>query len=276
MVDPILLEIRLPVFLGFENLQTVNCPICSKPSSQITGTIIINDVPLCLNYCNNDDVWWISPRPPVEFYKELYEKCFYHSPIPEQFGYACLETDNTRRKEKAVLNWDDIEKNVKYLQKKSFLEIGCATGEMLTEALQRGWDEIKGIEIEPECCEIAQSNGLPVVRASFENMEPLTEAFDLIFADNVIEHLMDPQQALLKCARMQTSGDCLILRLPDTQSEGPTLKLIDHTYHFTRTSISTILSMSGYHVHSIFHSGTYLGPKEGQRIENMTVIAYKI
>ena len=41
----------------------------------------------------------------------------------------------------------------------------------------------------------------------------------------------------LKFNSIQNYGDKLILRLPETEHFGPRLKLIDHTFHFTRKSL---------------------------------------
>jgi V8-like Glu-specific endopeptidase len=75
---------------------------------------------------------------------------------------------------------------------------------------------------------------------------------------------------------MQALGGCLVLRLPETPSVGPTLKLIDHTYHYTRKSINLLLSMCGYKVDKIFFSGSYFSKDKVNRIDNMTVVAYKL
>ena len=147
---------------------------------------------------------------------------------------------------------------------------------MLSEALNRGWSNVKGVEIDPHCCKKAEQKKLSIIRGLFEKIEPIDEVFDLIFADNVIEHFLDPAFSLHRCSNMQNKGGCLVLRLPDTPSKGPTLKLIDHTYHFTRKSIDKILKMAGYQVDNIFYSGTFYGEDIVNKIDNMTVVAYKL
>lgn len=276
MSERILFRAELPIDTRDLVLTPVACPICKTSAGNYAGRIVINDAAWHLDFCARDDVWWINPRPSGDFYGQLYQKLFYNSPIPEQFGYPTLELDGARRTEKAALNWDDIEENIPDLSRGRFLELGCATGELVQEAARRGWQRSVGIEIEENCCTLARQKGLDVVCGSFEEMEPLAEKFDLIFADNVIEHLLDPEGAVRKCGAMQPEGGHLVLRLPDTQPGGPTLKLIDHTYHFTRASITKLLTLSGdYRVEKIIHSGTFYGSNKIDRIENMTVFARK-
>ena len=91
---------------------------------------------------------------------------------------------------------------------------------------------------------------------------------------------MNPLLFLEKAHSLLQKNGLLVLRLPDTQEFGPTLKLIDHTFHFTRKSIKIFLEKAGFEVESIFYSGTFKGENyeknNQQRIENMTVIAKKI
>lgn len=239
---------------------------------------MVNGNEWTIDFNAQDEIWWVNPRPEPLFYEILYTKLFYSSPISEQFGYANLETDGLRRSEKAIKNWEDIEQNITIAKNGSILEIGCGSGEFLLEALKRGWKLAEGNELEKTSADLAIAKGLKIDTGFFENFT-IEKGFDMLFADNVIEHTMQPLAFLEKAYQLTNSGGLIVLRLPDTQSFGPTLKLIDHTFHFTRKSIKTIVEMAGYVVETIFYSGTYKGSKynedSSQRIENMTVIAVK-
>ncbi len=137
-----------------------------------------------------------------------------------------------------------------------------------------------GNELEKTSADLAIAKGLTIDTGFFENFHSHNgKGFDMLFADNVIEHTMNPLEFLKKAFELTNKNGLIVLRLPDTQSFGPTLKLIDHTFHFTRKSIKTIVELAGYEVKTIFYSGTYKGTKyaedEKQRIENMTVIAIR-
>ncbi len=274
--ENLLLQVEFPAKIKNSSLVKVPCPICRKMICNFSGRIIIDGVTLHIDYCKKDNIWWLNPRPSEEFYNLLYEQYFYNSPMPEQFGYAGMENDIDRRREKAILNMDDIEKHISHFKNNNFLEIGCATGELLIEAAARGWRSVLGVEVEKRCCEVARNKGLEIICGSFEGISDFTVKFDTIFADNVIEHLLEPEKALLKCGKIQERGDYLILRLPDTSWPGPRLKLIDHTFHFTRESISKLLKKSGYKTTDIFHSGTFYSPDKKNHIDNMTVIAKRL
>lgn len=274
----VLLQLRLPLLPENLAFAEVLNPI-NQLNGKYFGTIEVNNHSWHVQYDSETDLWWVNPRPNAVFYEILYTKLFYSSPLPEQFGYATLETDGERRTAKALKNWEDIEKNAQIISKNTLLEIGCGSGEFLISAKNRGWKTVVGNELEKSSAEIAISKGLKIDTGFFENMKS-TQKFDMIFADNVIEHTMNPLDFLQKCFLLTEKNGLLILRLPDTQSFGPTLKLIDHTFHFSRKSIGLFAEKAGFKVENIFYSGTYKGTKydldNKQRIENMTVVARKI
>ncbi len=277
---PTLLHLALPLIPSNLKLEAVPNPINGSHPHQFLGKIEVNANEWTIDYDSVSDLWWVNPRPEPLFYEILYTKLFYSSPLSEQFGYPTLEIDGLRRTEKATKNWDDIERDIHISNKESLLEIGCGSGEFLLEALRRGWKSVEGNELERTSADLAIAKGLKIDTGFFESfVSTNNQGFDLVFADNVIEHTMNPLEFLKKGFELTNKEGLLVLRLPDTQAFGPTLKLIDHTFHFTRKSIKTIVEMAGYEVKTIFYSGTYKGSKfeidNRQRIENMTVIGVK-
>lgn len=268
-----ILNATMPVHLDDKKLVKTECPICESNSGTYEKKLKINDVDMYLDHCHDCSLWWVNPRPPLDYYIELYENYFYNSPCPDHFGYANRENDGQRRMDKAKKNFDDFMPYIEKQKRNAFLEIGCANGELLLEAQARGWSEVFGVEIDKACCDAAREKGINIYSGTFETMDSHDQKMDVIFADNVIEHLLEPFTAIQKCQSMQDKGGHLIFRLPETMPDGPTLKLIDHTYHFDRKSISLILEKAGYRVEEILHTGTYYGENGIDFIKNMTVIA---
>ncbi len=270
-----ILDVKMPFELTQDDLERVSCPICENDSNENHFELKINGVSFYLAYCKIDDLWWVNPRPPASYYKRLYEEVFYSSPCPDHFGYASHEKDGERRRLKAAKNIDDIEKYISNENRNSFFEIGCASGELLEEVLSRGWNVAEGVEIDKECCDNAIKKGLSIYEGFFESINFNDKKYNIIFSDNVIEHVLNPDLVFKTCRNLQSKGNLLIFRLPDTQHPGPTLKLIDHTYHYTRTSITKIFEKYGYKVIDIIYSGTYLSEDKLHEIKNMTIIGEK-
>ncbi len=268
----VLLDINLPWELSPSLLQNISCLICGK-EGQILSSIIVNGIKLNIRKCNEDELMWLSPRPDSAFYTEMYEKYFYNSTYPDQYGYGNL-TDENRRKEKAKLNWDDIENEspIKF-NKTSFLEIGSATGEMLEEATYREWQSVWGNELNGQAARRCQELGYNVFEGDY-NYIKTDIRFELIFADNVIEHLMDPLDFVYKMSDLLIPQGMLCLRLPNTPDVGPRLKLIDHTYHFNPKSFELLLSKTDLKLTKVMESGLFHGI-DGNTIKNMTVFCLK-
>jgi SAM-dependent methyltransferase len=264
------LDIRIPWEVCRETLVKVPCLLCGA-EGQAIGSVVLNDVESKVRRCEGDGLMWLSPRPDAGFYDDLYGKHFYSSTCSEQYGYAQVHEEQ-RRREKAVKNWDDIERaTLQPLRRERFLEIGCSTGEMLDEAVKRGWKEVVGNELSGVAAEQCVKKGHRVVQGDFSLIDA-SSPFNLIFADNVIEHLMDPLSFARQMARLLSKNGVLCLRLPNTPPEGPRLKLIDHTFHFNPQSLAALLAKGGLHVENVIDSGLYRG-SEGKTILNMTVFS---
>jgi len=263
-----LLDIQIPWSIREETLHEIPCLLCGGPGVPL-GSVVINGVETGVRRCGEDGLMWLSPRPDPAFYAEMYGRHFYSSVCPEQYGYACIQEEE-RRREKAVKNWDDIERATpRPLNPESFLEIGCSTGEMLDEAAKRGWRSLVGNELSGEAARLCAQKGHRVILGDCLVMKAETP-FDLIFADNVIEHLMDPLAFARKMSSLLAGDGVLCLRLPNTPPEGPRLKLIDHTFHFNPSSLAALLRKAGLEVEKVMDSGLFHG-SGGKSILNMTV-----
>lgn len=266
------LEIEIPWNADASRLQRIQCIICGGTGEKI-GRININGVELGIQKCRSDDCMWLSPRPDPAFYHALYNMHFYNSTCPEQYGYAQV-IEPERRAEKARLNWNDIERACPVtLNKNTFLEVGCATGEMLGEASRRGWKHIYGNELNETAADVCRKSGYNVITGDFAEI-PSSPLFDLIFADNVIEHLMDPADFIRRMSNLMCKDGVLCLRLPNTPDSGPRLKLIDHTYHFNARSLHALMRKCCMKIATMIDSGIYRGTA-GKTILNMTVFCQK-
>jgi len=265
-----LLDIQIPWEVRAGTLEEVPCLLCGGKGIPV-GSVVINAVESAVRRCAQDGLMWLSPRPDNAFYDELYGKHFYSSVCPEQYGYAQVHEEE-RRREKAKKNWDDIERAApRALHRTGFLEIGCSTGEMLDEAVKRGWQTVVGNELSAVAADRCAQKGHRVIQGDYSLIE-ISSPFDLIFADNVIEHLKDPLSFARKMSSLLAKDGILCLRLPNTPREGPRLKLIDHTFHFNPTSLGALLLKGGLEVEKVIDSGVYRGT-EGKTILNMTVFS---
>jgi len=96
------------------------------------------------------------------------------------------------------------------LDKKKVLDIGCSDGEYLIHFGKGS----KGIEVVPEHIENCQKAGLEVINANVEDDLSLNETFDVIWCNNLIEHLVAPHLFLMRIRRFLKEDSMLILGCP--------------------------------------------------------------
>jgi SAM-dependent methyltransferase len=94
-----------------------------------------------------------------------------------------------------------------------FLDYGCGVGNLLTGALERGWQAI-GIEFDPAVAsEVERKTGARVVSyAEQESLDP--PIADIIHLGDVLEHLTDLNQQMPTILRLVRPGGLLIAQGP--------------------------------------------------------------
>jgi SAM-dependent methyltransferase len=96
------------------------------------------------------------------------------------------------------------------------LDAGCGTGRNLMDFARLGPAE--GVDISPHAVEFCQRRGLEGVRqAALEELPYEDGRFDLLFANDVIEHLPDDGPALAELGRVAAPGARLVITVPAYQ-----------------------------------------------------------
>ncbi len=97
--------------------------------------------------------------------------------------------------------------------------------------------------------------------------------FDVVCGYSILEHLANPAAFLKNVVQLINPDGILVMRVPNTPNNGPTLSLVDHFWHFTEASLRTIMAMNGLTVVDIFPSGSFKGIQHPGELKSMTVIA---
>lgn len=93
------------------------------------------------------------------------------------------------------------------------LDVGCGYGWFLAEATSLGYKAF-GIEPDRRVAEDARANGLAVCCGWFPVALAADERFDVIAFNDVLEHLIDPIEALKTAAGHLVSGGIVIVSIP--------------------------------------------------------------
>jgi SAM-dependent methyltransferase len=141
------------------------------------------------------------------------------------------------------------------------LDIGCATGVMLSFLRDRGW-QTTGVEISPACEYARNERGLNVHRQTLNDCRFPPESFDLVLASHVVEHLNDPRALFAEAGRILRPGAYLILITPNIGGFQARLlggrwrsAIFDHLYLFSKRTITAMLGKQGFASEGIYTWG---------------------
>ena len=99
------------------------------------------------------------------------------------------------------------------------LEVGCGAGLFLGEAIRRGWN-CTGIELLPALVAIARER-YPEAKILSDDLRALdlaAEGFDVVYMNEVIEHIVDPVGLMKEAWRILRPGGIALLRTGNARS----------------------------------------------------------
>jgi 2-polyprenyl-3-methyl-5-hydroxy-6-metoxy-1,4-benzoquinol methylase len=99
------------------------------------------------------------------------------------------------------------------------LDIGCSTGAWALHWMSKGWSA-SGVDIDRNHVEVARSNGIDARFCDLNSDRlPFSDGqFDLVFAGEVIEHLVDTDGFLEEVARCAKPGGEVLITTPNLAS----------------------------------------------------------
>jgi 2-polyprenyl-3-methyl-5-hydroxy-6-metoxy-1,4-benzoquinol methylase len=99
------------------------------------------------------------------------------------------------------------------------LDVGCGSGRFGAELKRMRGARVWGIECVPEAARQAEGRLDGVVTGDvLEALEQLPpEPFDCIVCNDVLEHLVDPEQALLRMGKRLASGGVIVASIPNVR-----------------------------------------------------------
>jgi SAM-dependent methyltransferase len=138
------------------------------------------------------------------------------------------------------------------------LDIGCGSGLSLLEAQAMG-AQARGVEADPNVRRIADELGVQVHIGSLYDDPFPGERFDLVVLNQVIEHVPDPDQTLVRLRSRLQPGGRVVLVFPNVRSCWCRLSGASwinwhvpyHLHHFSRDGFTQMAGRCGYRVKAV-------------------------
>lgn len=132
-------------------------------------------------------------------------------------------------------------------QAKTFLEVGCGAGDLLSFLDRRGYSGM-GIEISQDAYHTASSLGLSRnITVSMTPLEEISEHFDVVIASEVMEHWEDDLAFLRLLKGRLVKNGWLFLTVPAHMSKwGKNDDFCGHVRRYERAELMDKLAAAGY------------------------------
>lgn len=230
---------------------TSGCSLCRATTSRVSlrhrdGTLV---------RCVGCGLVRVDPMPSADAALSIYDDAYYRSDA----GYRDYEGEERIFRAEFRRRLQRIAARV---HAGTLLDVGAATGAFLLEAKTAGFD-VRGIEPSP-AARRARERGLDVFQGPVEAASLPAEAFHVVTAFDVLEHLTDPLATLVVLRRALRPGGVLVVTVPDfggwwargSGSRWPFVTPKEHLHYFTRRTLRTTLRSAGFDVTTVGLSGT--------------------
>lgn len=173
----------------------------------------IGEVQFDLARCPQCGLVYCEPRPDGPTLGRMYDDPEYYTS-----GYNLgVEDVNYFERQDELLEQYDGEVEVLESEvggKGSLLELGSAGGFFIEAARRRGWT-VQGIELSPPAARYSiEELHLPVFEGLLEDAPIEPSTFEVVVADNVLEHTTDPRQVLRDLGELLKPGGHALVVVP--------------------------------------------------------------
>lgn len=227
----------------------INCPLCSSKNFK---KFWVKDGFQYVK-CQNCEFVYLNPRLDKQ---SLFE--FYNGPWVKVYNSRKFYNKNEMVEKKNIKDLMEINSIIK---NGKLLEIGCGDGHFLQMARDNYNYEVFGVELDSETSQYARiKRGLINVKTeAFENIKFPENFFDVVYMNDVLEHLQNPFQIIEECQKILKPGGLIVINVPNV--DGLIYKFVgekhtcvfgfEHLNFFSDKTLSFILAKIGFDVKKI-------------------------
>ena len=136
----------------------------------------------------------------------------------------------------------------------SILDIGCATGGFLKHIKQQGYINLYGIEMSQMYVDIAKQDKDLVIKCGLAEQLPYNNnQFDFLVADQVVEHLFDPNKIFIEAKRILNKDGLFCISVPNAELYDDYLFfdflwfiMREHVQHFDLLHLTALAGIHGF------------------------------
>ncbi len=179
------------------------CPLCGAASPRAL-------------FEKSGKVFWLCAACELVFVHDLWPEFFQgEEDLRYLENYGDLREPKPRQQREWARVLDELET---FRERGTLLEVGCGVGLFLQTAAARGWT-CTGVEMLDSLARHARDERGLDVRTGELSAQGLPDgAFDVVYANEVIEHVVDPVELLTEVRRVLRPGGVVVLRTGNGRS----------------------------------------------------------
>jgi len=181
------------------------------------------------------------PRPTQDELNEFYKNIYFGEGVSKTYSQKYSEDELLQKRLRANCVVELISQNGNFGPASTFLEIGCGEGFLLSSAIARGWTAL-GVDYQSEPSKkfnpAASSNVIATDPTAYLNfLADEGSKKDVIALQNVLEHVLEPEELLHTLQSILNDYGCLYIQVPndysDFQAYAEKRSRIDEEYWFS-------------------------------------------
>lgn len=141
-----------------------------------------------------------------------------------------------------------------YRGNNALLDIGCGEGHFLSVAKKMGW-QAQGLEKAPYALEICKRFNVNAMCADLLEVDLADNSYDIVMMSEVLEHLTQPREYLLKVNRILRKGGILRITTPNFNcitrfllQDNWSLIYVEHLFYFTPKTLKSLLRKCNFKI----------------------------
>lgn len=173
---------------------------------------------------------------------------FYEEKYGDYYGRPGAHTYDAPRY-KVMAEW--MRAHLTGFEPRSILDVGCGAGwSMIATRSHFPKSEIEGVEPSRVNAELARQAGFNVHLAKIGDDSQIKKGYDLIYANNVLQHVLSPIDFLEELSEHLSDQGLLVLICPDASRPSNEMLMCDHNYSFRPEDLLRLAENSGFYVRS--------------------------
>jgi 2-polyprenyl-3-methyl-5-hydroxy-6-metoxy-1,4-benzoquinol methylase len=259
--------------LGGERQESVSCPGCAadRPRSFLAcdGFSFVR--------CRECALVYQNPRPVFDDLRRRYGDQYFSYELENERTFFGLMRMGLRD-----INFEQLAGP--RAGRRTFLDIGCATGMLVESMKDAGWDA-RGVDVCRESAEYGIAHrGISIFVGTLEEAAFPAESFYVVHFSHLIEHVPDPRAFLAEVHRVLQPGGLAVITTPNIDGFQARLfgkqwrsAIADHLTLFSKKTLERMIRETGFEVQrTVVWGGLAAGTAPAIIKKPMDILAKKL